>query len=244
MNLPIPSSDAPLARESLSVQAYQRLRNDLMSGRYLPGQKLKLRDLAAEFGVSPTPVREAMARLVSEMALEQHDHRSVHVPRMSVERFIEIRDLRYDIEGRAAACAAERATDGDIAELDAIHEHLIALKNTREIKASIAENQRFHARLCAIAGLPLHYRILEGLWLQLGPLMNALLQWRPTPLPTRHPHRVILDGLRRHEPDLARSGVQEDIVVNTEPLLHYLRNGNDAVVADLDGQPARAVAAG
>lgn len=217
-------SDAPLSRESLSNQAYFRLRRDIMSGRFLPGEKLKLRDMAAELGVSPTPVREALARLVADMAVAQLDHRSVRIPHIDPERFSEICVLRIDVEGRAAARAAEIATDEQIAELEAIHERMIALKKAKELKESFAENQRFHSAFCAIADMPLHYRIAETLWLQIGPLMNALLTHRPTILPQRHPHRTLLEGLRRRDPALAREGAETDIRINAEPMLAYLRS--------------------
>lgn len=217
-------SDEPLARESLSNQAYFRLRRDIMSGRFLPGEKLKLRDIAAELGVSPTPVREALARLVADMAVAQLDHRSVRIPHIDPERFSEICVLRVDIEGRAAARAAEIATPQQIADLEAIHDRMIALKKARDFKESFAENQRFHAAFCAVADMPLHYRIAETLWLQIGPLMNGLLIHRPTTLPRRHPHHMLLDGLRKRDPDLARQGAEEDIRINAEPMLAYLRD--------------------
>lgn len=217
-------SEEPLSRESLSNQAYFRLRRDIMGGRFLPGEKLKLRDMAAELGVSPTPVREALARLVADMAVAQLDHRSVRIPHIDPERFSEICTLRMDVEGRAAARAAELATDSQIAELEAIHEEMIALKKAKQFKESFAENQRFHAAFCAIADMPLHYRIAETLWLQIGPLMNALLVHRPTTLPQRHPHHTLLEGLRKHDPDLAREGAEMDIRINAEPMLAFLRN--------------------
>ena len=60
-----------LVKEGLGAQAYQHLRHDLMIGRYEPGQKLKLRDLAETLGTSVTPVREALARLISDQVLVQ-----------------------------------------------------------------------------------------------------------------------------------------------------------------------------
>jgi DNA-binding GntR family transcriptional regulator len=231
-----PTAASPLARESLSLQAYYRLRSDLMGGRYHPGEKMKLRDLATELGVSPTPVREALARLVSDMAVVQLDHRSVRVPHIDVDRFNEICVLRAEIEGRAAERAAERATPADVDRLEAVHTRLTELKNAREIKESLVENQRFHAMLCALADLPLHYRFAETLWLQIGPLMNALLVCRPTNLPRRHPHRAILDGLRAGDGTVARRGVEEDIRINAEPLLTYLRDPSAFDLEAADGR--------
>ena len=74
-----------------------------MAGRYEPGQKLKLRDLAERLGTSVTPVREALARLVSDQVLVQIDHRSVCVAVLDLDGFDEVRALRLELEGKGAA---------------------------------------------------------------------------------------------------------------------------------------------
>src|ERR1039458_8941478 len=89
-----------LVKEGLAAQIYQHLRGDLMAGRYEPGQKLKLRDLADALGTSVTPVREALARLVSDQVVVQVDHRSVCVAVMDLAQFVEVRELRLDLEGK------------------------------------------------------------------------------------------------------------------------------------------------
>ena len=103
--------------ESLGAQVYQQLRRDLMAGRYEPGEKLKLRDLAEQLGISVTPVREALARLASDHAIVQLDHRSVRVAAMDIGRFNEIRELRMDLEAKAACHAAHHATSAEIDRL-------------------------------------------------------------------------------------------------------------------------------
>ena len=55
--------------DNLQEQLYQRIREGLLAGRFQPGQALKIRDLAAEWGTSPMPVRAALQRLVAEGAL-------------------------------------------------------------------------------------------------------------------------------------------------------------------------------
>jgi DNA-binding GntR family transcriptional regulator len=97
-----------------------------MRSRFGPGEKLKLRVLAAELGVSATPIRAALARLVTEGALEQLDRRSVRVPVLTDARLREVVELRLDLEGKAASRAAERATAADVAALEAIHAGMTA----------------------------------------------------------------------------------------------------------------------
>ncbi|MCW3474906.1 GntR family transcriptional regulator [Limobrevibacterium gyesilva] len=210
-----------LVTQNLGVQIYQQLRHDLMAGRYEPGQKLKLRDLAAELGVSVTPVREALARLVSDQALVQVDYRSVCVAVMDLARYAEVRELRLDLEGKAAAQAALCATEADIDTLRAIHKRLVAARAARSHAQILLENQRFHLTLCAAARMPVLLRLVEMLWLQCGPLMHGMTRW-PVARLAQHPHVTIIKALQIRDGALAREAIQQDIMMATEALRLYL----------------------
>ena len=90
-----------------------------MTGCFKPGQKLLLRPLAAELGISVTPFREALLQLVSEQALSADSSRSLAVPAIGLERFREIRDLRIELEGRAVEAAVRNTAESDLAALSA-----------------------------------------------------------------------------------------------------------------------------
>ena len=215
--------DSHLARESLNAQAYARLCRELKAGRFAPGEKLKLRDLAQEMGISPTPVREALARLISEQALEQLGHHSVRVPVLGEERFCEVRDLRMTLEGEAAARAARRATPEDVARLEALHEEMAAQREAGDAAAARVAAERFHMDVYRLAGMPVLLRMVESLWLQCGPLMKALDTHAMSKPRKQHPHLLVLRGLRRADGELARQGVHEEIERTAEPILAYLR---------------------
>lgn len=74
-------TDSPAdARDpTLATTAHRRLREDILSGRLPPGQKLKLRDLAARYGAGASPMREALSRLAAEGLAEQFEHRGFRV---------------------------------------------------------------------------------------------------------------------------------------------------------------------
>lgn len=213
---------APITAESVGAKVYQRLRLGLMRSRFRPGEKLKLRDLAQQMGVSATPVRDALARLVSEGALEQFDHRSVRVPVLSDERFREIAELRAELEGKAAARAAERAGAADADRLAAIHDRMTAARLAGDSSAMLEENEAFHMEICALSGMPVLARIIEGLWLQCGPLHAGLGRVRFLHHPDQHPHHDIIRALRQQDGALARLAIQRDIGVYAEVLLRRL----------------------
>lgn len=234
--------DTHLNRESLNAQAYARLCRDLKAGRFAPGEKLKLRDLAAEMGISPTPVREALARLISEQALEQVGHHSVRVPIMSEARFAEVRELRLLLEGRAAARAAERAAPDDVKRLEGLHERMAARHDAGDTAGELLEAERFHMDVYALADMPVLQRMVEGLWLQCGPLMKALQTHGLAQPRKQHPHHLVLRGLRKHDGEVARRGVQEEIERTTAPILAYLRERAAASGAAATRKSVRATA--
>lgn len=218
----------PEGQERVAMRVHHWLRRELMRSRFRPGEKLKLRNLAEELGVSPTPVREALGRLVSENALEQIDHRSARVPVLSDERLREVCELRIDLEGKAAERAAERATPADADHLAAIHARMTEARLEARMQDMMIENERFHMATCALAEMPVLLRIVEGLWLQCGPLNFALKQMRFLHRPEEHPHNAVIRAMRERDPTLARLAVQRDISVYSDALLRRLPEINAA----------------
>lgn len=96
---------------------FKHLRHLILSGRFETGQKLVEEELAEQFGVSRTPVREALHKLEIEGLVRYQPRRGVIVTGFSAEDVDEIYAAREVLEGLAARLAAERGTDAEIAEL-------------------------------------------------------------------------------------------------------------------------------
>ncbi|MBS7813747.1 GntR family transcriptional regulator [Roseococcus pinisoli] len=199
--------------ETLTEKVYGRLRGALVGGRLVPGQKLVHRQLASELGVSPTPVREALLRLVSEGALELDARGIAWVPRLQPERYLEIMDLRVELEGLAAARAATLATPADVRQLRDIHSRLLQARQDNDVAVGLEENERFHFGVIAIARMPVLQRVVEHLWTQAGPTINLVLS---SPRPAwleGHPHDELLNALDAHDPARARAAIERDLRV-------------------------------
>jgi DNA-binding GntR family transcriptional regulator len=210
----------PLSTDNLSTLVYQRLRASLMSGQFLPGQILKVRGLSAELGASATPVREALARLVSETALVQQDHRSVRVP--SLEDYREVLQLRMLLEGTTAERAASLASEKDILVLERFHSKMMLAKQEKRFADNLIHNEHFHLTLYRLARMPNYQRVIENLWIKCGPLLNEGKKWWPIHHPDRHPRLTVLRGLKSGDGALARAGIEEDFRVHGNTVIAYL----------------------
>ena len=89
---------SPINFQTLSAPIYQDLMEQLISGVYEPGQRLKLNELAEQTGTSVSPVREALIRLVAEDSVEMSSLRAFAVPVLLSSRFSQILSIRLALE--------------------------------------------------------------------------------------------------------------------------------------------------
>ena len=184
-----------------------------MSGRFQPGQKLLLRPLASELGISITPVREALLKLVSEQALTTDSSRTITVPVVSLDRFLEIRDLRIELEGRAVEAAVRHARAPDLAALAAMQRTLIEHRRHGRFIEALGVNEAFHFSVYRLARMPVLYRIIEGLWVQIGPVLTRLYnQVDAGSVELEHPHDVMIRAIRGRDAPAARQALAGDIL--------------------------------
>lgn len=106
---------------SLRDQAYEVVRDLITSGELRPGERVTERGLAGRLGVSPTPVREAISRLIHERLLVRVDGKTLQVAAPTLRRLREMSMIQAALRGVAARLAAEYATDEELAEIERVH---------------------------------------------------------------------------------------------------------------------------
>jgi DNA-binding GntR family transcriptional regulator len=107
-----------LVNEDLATHAYQQMRAAIIHGEFAPGTPLFEVHLASQMGMSRTPVREALKVLARDGFVQVVPSRGYIVPHRSMDDLRELFELRESLEGTAARCAAQRATDAELAELE------------------------------------------------------------------------------------------------------------------------------
>ena len=136
----------------MSQQVFQRLEAEILERSRPPGSRLVEDAIAAEFGVSRTPVREALRMLHRAGWLDLHPHAGAYVRRPGLEEVRDVFDLRQVLEREAGAFAARRATDADKARLREIVERGFAAKERGDVRQLLELNDEFHEVLATAAG--------------------------------------------------------------------------------------------
>ncbi len=203
-----------IARDTLWDRAYASLESALLAGRYAPGERILLRDVADELGISLTPVRDAVNRLVAEKVLERGSvgqGGGATVPLLNADQFGQLMTVRSSLEPVAAAAAAQHAT---AAELDAIEAALGEMKRSVEEKRLdqyLDAHYRFHFGIYAACKMPIVQQIIESAWLRCAPTLTlALPQYIPGL--KRYPfHLAALVALRQGDGAAAAEAIRQDI---------------------------------
>jgi len=148
-----PAPAAPLSPRALYQDVAERLRQQIYARELEPGSWIDEMKLCAEYGISRTPLREALKVLAVEGLVTMKVRRGAYVTEVSEADLSDVYHLLSLLESDAAGVVATKATDAELAELQALHAELetAALPGTANTDAFFAVNERFHMRLLEIA---------------------------------------------------------------------------------------------
>ncbi|MCB1408736.1 MAG: GntR family transcriptional regulator [Rhodobacter sp.] len=197
-------------------RVYRSLRTQVMHGELAPGLALTLRGIAREFGVSMTPAREAVQRLVAEGALTMSASGRVTTPELSNDRIEELASIRALLEPELGSRALPRAHSALIDRMEAINAANTDAVQQADAVRYVRTNLEFHRTLYLRAQSPAMLAMVETLWLQLGPTMRALYDRLRRNTPPPH-HRMILAALRAGDDPGLRLALRTDV---TQGLRH------------------------
>jgi DNA-binding GntR family transcriptional regulator len=206
---------------SLGGNVYAHLRDSLISGQLKPNDRLRIRELAEQFGTSVTPVRDAILRLCKEKVLEMRTARDIRVPVLDVAQYDEIYRLRLELEGMAAALAVANIDATGVAELtrqvDANHRAIAAGDMANAMKL----NQQFHFALVALAESPLLEHFIDSLWMRAGPVIALAYRAFSERVAIQH-HWEVLEALEARDAEAARAAIRRDIEDGYEMMTRFL----------------------
>ncbi len=141
---------APLLHRALYQEVAERIRQQIFARELEPGSWIDELKLAADYGISRTPLREALKVLAVEGLVTMKVRRGAYVTEMSREDVQQVYHVMGLLESDAAGRVAAHATDEERAELAALHERLE--RQVRQRDAFFATNEQFHMALLRMAG--------------------------------------------------------------------------------------------
>jgi DNA-binding GntR family transcriptional regulator len=211
-----------IEHRTLNDQAYDQIKKGLISGAFRSGQTLVIRTLAETYGISTTPVREALQRLVAERHLELLSNRSIVVPLLDVDRFVELFRIRRELEGLAGELATPHFRPQNLSRLerilDAMDEALAETNGSYQ-----ALNQKFHFVIYERANSPLLMTMIQNMWSQVGPFFNELTEDDGFVSKANDQHRAIFSALVSKDAVAVRRHLSLDISVAADHLIPRLK---------------------
>src|SRR5438105_5532889 len=201
------ASAVSLAPRALYEEVAEQLRQQIFRRELQPGSWIDEVKIAHEFGISRTPLREALKVLAAEGLVTMKVRRGAYVTEVSENDLADVYHLLSLLESDAAGVVAQKATDEQLKELQQLHKELEAAANNRD--KFFAVNERFHMRVLQIAGNRWRDQLVADLrkvmklnrhnsLLKAGRVKESMLE-----------HRAIMDAIAKRDSKLAVKRVQE-----------------------------------
>jgi DNA-binding GntR family transcriptional regulator len=220
---PIPA--APIDLPSIPDVVYRQLRRDLARGVYKPGP-IRIRPIAERFGVSATPVREALRRLEAEGLVTLRKNQIV-VNALSEGELREIFAIRSELEAFALRRGADVIKDDP--ELLGELESLVRVMDQYEHQPEEwrTANESFHMRIYRAAGMPRLFSLIDSLWIAVEPYLRLYVSTAGSFRAAQEEHRSMLQSLRGGDGDAA-----------AETLRRHLSETEEVVAAGINNEDA------
>lgn len=217
------------ARPQLSDDVARFIRRRIFDGSYPAGSYVRLDQLAAELGISVTPVREALFALRAEGLIAQQPRRGFVVLPVTGRDVTDVANVQAHVGGELAARAAVNITDDQLRELKEIQAELEEAYAGDDQEQTVRLNHEFHRAINIASDSP-----------KLAQLMSQITRYAPEsvfptiegwPDQSIKDHRRVLSALEQHDENLARAAMSEHLAAGAVPLIEHLVSRG--VVADV-----------
>jgi DNA-binding GntR family transcriptional regulator len=208
------------SRPQLSEAVARYVRKRVFDGTYAAGSYVRLDQLAAELGISVTPVREALFELRAEGLLAQQLHRGFVVLPVTRRDITDVSDVQAHIGGELAARAATNITDEQLRDLKRIQAELEDAYASDDEDGAVRLNHEFHRAINVAADSP-----------KLAQLMSQITRYAPEsvfptiagwPNKSTKQHRRLLAALAKRDEEVARAAMSEHLSEGAGPLIDHL----------------------
>lgn len=174
---------------------YLRIRDDIVSGVFTPGDVLLETTLTTTYGVSRTPVREALGRLERD-GLLQRVIRGFEVPRRGIDEILDIYNVRIALEVIAVESACERASRRDLTALGELHQHA---RESSDRTEKLDLNRRWHLQTVALGQNKIASEMLSRTVAMLAPYSAESIEVHENLDDTDAEHLAIMTAIAEHD---------------------------------------------
>ncbi len=196
----------------LYEEVAERLRTSIFSHEFSPGDWIDEQALAIQYGISRTPMREAIKVLAAEGLITMKMRRGAYVTEVSKSDLNQIFTVLALLEGQACFEAAQKATEGQLETLDSIHLKLERAAADRDLDQFFAINQQFHDKIQEICANPWMQRVIDDLRKVLKLQRRDSLSKRGRLESSLLEHRKILSALLARDSELSQKLMKDHLL--------------------------------
>ena len=203
---------------SMHEEAAARLRTLIFDRRLSPGSWIDELTLAREWGISRTPLREALKVLAVEGLVTAHPGRGCQVTQMSEDEAAQLFPVMALLEGRCALEAVQRASDGDLRGLQVLHDELERSAATADIDGYYRAKHAFHSRVQDLAGNPWLARATRELRKFMRLLRGRQLHWPGRMAASMAEHHALMQAIARRDAQAASTMMHDHVMAQLAAL--------------------------
>ena len=220
-------------RTTITDALVEELRHQIQSGQIAPGSRLRQADVAAQFNVSTTPVREAFASLEREGLLVGSAHRGVTVFHPTVQDLKETYEIRIPLEALATEKGVENMTPGDIAELESILRKMAKSGDDHALYNEL--NAKFHGLIYHAARRPKLEKLIADLREASVAYLRFYATFSPSSRETQREHTLIFEACKARAPKRAAKAM----IAHLQHTVDFVSHGlGEQERAAQDGDPS------
>lgn len=183
---------------------YNALKEQIVTGEVMPGERITVMQVAEEFGVSAMPVREALKRLQQEGLVTITPHAGAQVVKCDDKQYQEITQIRILLEPYAAMLATPRLDEQDMEHLEKMLEEMELCVDSGDNLTYSELNTKFHQYIYSCCGNATLIETINSLWEKTRMSKNVFLMERDRMVPSIEEHKECLECLRRRDPEAVR----------------------------------------
>lgn len=197
---------------SLRGRVFHRIREDILSGKYHESEELKEATIGAEYGVSRTPVREALRQLELEGLVKIIPNKGAYVTGISDKDTRDIYVIRSYLEGLAARWACEHISEAEIDSLEEVVYLSEFHAKKKHYEQLVELDNKFHESIYRASGSKILEHQLTTFHQYLERFRKKSLKIEERALRSNGEHLAILEAMRRRDGDLAEKLAHEHIM--------------------------------
>ena len=224
-----------IQRRTLHDEVVERMRDMIIEGQLIAGQRINETELCGQLGVSRTPVREAIKTLASEGLIAAVRNKGAIVNHLGIDEILQLLEAAAMIERHAGMVGVERGSDTELAEIISLHEQMRNLFNARDRLPYYKLNQAIHTKIVALAHNETLCAMHESLQMRLRRIRYVGNEKPTSWSGAMREHELMITALKARDGMRLAGAIDEHFDKTNERIVAYLQSEEPSLRSEETG---------